>query len=172
MILPLLWLCYYLQRHYRAVIKVEPPPFHLHRCQSRTEVLCKNGFMSVRLSCWLGNVVGVWPVFSPVSFLCASLCCMSFYFSAPLLAIWQKNMETLLTPSILYSFFFFLQSYRFFLVFHSAVCTEWLSMHLCALTVVCTVSVCRIPEDLSREVIQIQQREITLKEQNYTLNSR
>lgn len=28
------------------------------------------------------------------------------------------------------------------------------------------------PEDLSREVIQIQQREITLKEQNYTLNSR
>uniref|UniRef100_A0A7N6ADH3 Mitotic spindle assembly checkpoint protein MAD1 n=1 Tax=Anabas testudineus TaxID=64144 RepID=A0A7N6ADH3_ANATE len=30
----------------------------------------------------------------------------------------------------------------------------------------------RKPEDLSREVIQIQQREITLKEQNYTLNSR
>lgn len=29
----------------------------------------------------------------------------------------------------------------------------------------------RKPEDLSREVIQIQQREITLKEQNYTLNS-
>uniref|UniRef100_A0A669D5P4 Mitotic spindle assembly checkpoint protein MAD1 n=1 Tax=Oreochromis niloticus TaxID=8128 RepID=A0A669D5P4_ORENI len=28
------------------------------------------------------------------------------------------------------------------------------------------------PEDLSREVIQIQQREIALKEQNYTLNSR
>uniref|UniRef100_A0A3P8NP50 Mitotic arrest deficient 1 like 1 n=1 Tax=Astatotilapia calliptera TaxID=8154 RepID=A0A3P8NP50_ASTCA len=32
--------------------------------------------------------------------------------------------------------------------------------------------VCRKPEDLSREVIQIQQREIALKEQNYTLNSR
>uniref|UniRef100_A0A7N6BZS1 Mitotic spindle assembly checkpoint protein MAD1 n=1 Tax=Anabas testudineus TaxID=64144 RepID=A0A7N6BZS1_ANATE len=31
---------------------------------------------------------------------------------------------------------------------------------------------CVKPEDLSREVIQIQQREITLKEQNYTLNSR
>ncbi|XP_051242561.1 mitotic spindle assembly checkpoint protein MAD1 isoform X2 [Dicentrarchus labrax] len=30
----------------------------------------------------------------------------------------------------------------------------------------------RKPEDLSREVIQIQQREIALKEQNYTLNSR
>ncbi|KAM8843000.1 mitotic spindle assembly checkpoint protein MAD1 [Synchiropus picturatus] len=30
----------------------------------------------------------------------------------------------------------------------------------------------RKPEDLSREVIQIQQREITLKEQNYSLNSR
>ncbi|XP_077574300.1 mitotic spindle assembly checkpoint protein MAD1 [Stigmatopora nigra] len=30
----------------------------------------------------------------------------------------------------------------------------------------------RKPEDLSREVIQIQQREIVLKEQNYTLNSR
>ncbi|XP_061686294.1 mitotic spindle assembly checkpoint protein MAD1 [Syngnathoides biaculeatus] len=30
----------------------------------------------------------------------------------------------------------------------------------------------RKPEDLSREVIQIQQREISLKEQNYTLNSR
>ncbi|XP_073333414.1 mitotic spindle assembly checkpoint protein MAD1 [Pagrus major] len=30
----------------------------------------------------------------------------------------------------------------------------------------------RKPEDLSREVIQIQQREFTLKEQNYTLNSR
>ncbi|CAM9201073.1 unnamed protein product [Lampetra planeri] len=28
------------------------------------------------------------------------------------------------------------------------------------------------PDDLSREVIQIQQREITLNEQNYTLNSR
>uniref|UniRef100_A0A672Z588 Mitotic spindle assembly checkpoint protein MAD1 n=1 Tax=Sphaeramia orbicularis TaxID=375764 RepID=A0A672Z588_9TELE len=33
-------------------------------------------------------------------------------------------------------------------------------------------SVTEKPEDLSREVIQIQQREITLKEQNYTLNSR
>ncbi|XP_058497469.1 mitotic spindle assembly checkpoint protein MAD1 [Solea solea] len=30
----------------------------------------------------------------------------------------------------------------------------------------------RKPDDLSREVIQIQQREIALKEQNYTLNSR
>ncbi|KAK6301054.1 hypothetical protein J4Q44_G00291520 [Coregonus suidteri] len=30
----------------------------------------------------------------------------------------------------------------------------------------------RTPEDLSREVIQIQQREITLKQQNYTLTSR
>ncbi|XP_061882563.1 mitotic spindle assembly checkpoint protein MAD1 [Entelurus aequoreus] len=30
----------------------------------------------------------------------------------------------------------------------------------------------RKPEDLSREVIQIQQREITLQEENYTLNSR
>uniref|UniRef100_A0AAQ5ZAD5 Mitotic spindle assembly checkpoint protein MAD1 n=1 Tax=Amphiprion ocellaris TaxID=80972 RepID=A0AAQ5ZAD5_AMPOC len=31
---------------------------------------------------------------------------------------------------------------------------------------------CAKPEDLSREVIQIQQREIALKEQNYTLHSR
>lgn len=39
------------------------------------------------------------------------------------------------------------------------------------LTALC-VCVCRKPEDLSREVIQIQQREFALKEQNYTLSSR
>uniref|UniRef100_A0A674PJ29 Mitotic spindle assembly checkpoint protein MAD1 n=1 Tax=Takifugu rubripes TaxID=31033 RepID=A0A674PJ29_TAKRU len=46
-----------------------------------------------------------------------------------------------------------------------------LSVRARMLTVLC-VSVCRKPEDLSREVIQIQQREFALKEQNYTLNSR
>uniref|UniRef100_A0A3Q0QRH1 Mitotic spindle assembly checkpoint protein MAD1 n=1 Tax=Amphilophus citrinellus TaxID=61819 RepID=A0A3Q0QRH1_AMPCI len=45
---------------------------------------------------------------------------------------------------------------------------EYVCTHLYAN---CSVPcVCRKPEDLSREVIQIQQREIALKEQNYTLN--
>ena len=30
----------------------------------------------------------------------------------------------------------------------------------------------RKPEDLSREVVQIQQRELSLKQQNYTLTSK
>lgn len=46
-----------------------------------------------------------------------------------------------------------------------------LRLHTCTLTVL-FVSVCRKPEDLSREVIQFQQREFSLKEQNYALISR
>lgn len=52
-----------------------------------------------------------------------------------------------------------------------ATVSVYVCVHACMLTVP-YVSVCRKPEDLSREVIQIQQREFALKEQNYTLNSR
>lgn len=57
------------------------------------------------------------------------------------------------------------------LIFDCAPLRVCLSVPAPMLTALC-VCVCRKPEDLSREVIQIQQREFALKEQNYTLSSR
>lgn len=51
---------------------------------------------------------------------------------------------------------------------HDNMETLWFAVPLISPAAVC----CRKPEDLSSEVIQIHQREIVLKEQNYALNSR
>lgn len=111
--------------------------------------------------------VKLWPVFSPLSSTHLSLCCSCHFISQ--LPTGRLTKEYGKAVVSIYSLSFLLSLlYRFFIV---CVC-EFVCFcsHVCA-KLFC-VSVRRKPEDLSREVIQIQQREFALKEQNYTLNSR
>lgn len=121
-----------------------------------------------------------WPVFSPLSSSHLSLCCSCHFISqlpiGPLTKEYGKAVVFIHSLSSLLP-----QMYWFFSVcvcVYVSVC--W---YVCASYFLrvrtrvhsnCSVfvSACRKPEDLSREVIQIQQREIALKEKNYTLNSR
>lgn len=111
--------------------------------------------------------VKLWPVFSPLSSTHLSLCCSCHFISQ--LPTGRLTKEYGKAVVSIYSLSFLLSLlYRFFIV---CVC-EFVCFCSHVYAKLFCVSVRRKPEDLSREVIQIQQREFALKEQNYTLNSR